>query len=163
VTPLDANARVAQSEATARTFASSSLPPGPIVPTAGGVAREASGPAKRGGRMGLLLGIVAAVATLAVGGAFAMRSHAPAPAPGIGSEPAAATHPVLAPVVTQPPPVETVVLAPAAAPSDAPKPSAAPTVHAAPGAPAPSQAKPAPRASGAGPALPTQLGDLKLH
>jgi serine/threonine protein kinase len=162
VTPLDASARVAQSEATARTFASTSLPPGPLVPTAGGVAREASGPAKRGGRTGLVLGIVAGIVTLALGGALAMRSHAPAP--GLGSEPAAATHAVPAPVVAQPPPVETAVLAPTAAPSDAPpKPSAMATAHAAPGAPASTPTKPAPRSSGAGPALPTQLGDLKLH
>jgi hypothetical protein len=161
VTPLDANARVAQSEATARTFASSSLPPSPIVPTAGGVAREASGPAKRGGRAGVVAGIVAGVVALAVGGALVMRSHGAVPAAGIASEPAGPARPATPPIVTQPPPVETAVLAPTAAPSDAPKPSATPTAQVTVGpAPAP---KPAPHPASPGPALPNQLGDLRLH
>jgi serine/threonine-protein kinase len=164
VTPLDASARIAQSEATARTFASSSLPPAPIVPTAGGVAREASGSAKHAGRggMGLVIGAVAGVLALGAVGAFAMRSHGPPPlAPqGITAEPAAATRTASPPAVAPPLPVETAVLAPTAAPSEAPKPSAAPTAHAAaPVAPRPSAQHP----SAAGQPLPTQLGDLKLH
>jgi len=164
VTPLDENARVAQSEATARTFASSSLPPAPIVPTAGGVAREASGPARRTGRggAGLVIGIVAGVLALGAVAALAMRSHgAPSlPPQGITSEPAAAMHPAAPPTVAQPLPAETAVLVPTPALSDAPKPSAAPTAHAAaPAAPKASAQHP----STPGQPLPTQLGDLKLH
>ena len=158
VTPLDENARIAQSEATARTFASDSIAPRPIVPTAGGVAREASGPAKRASKMGLAIGALAAVVAVAVGGVMALRSRE-APSPGIVLEPAAAVHAAPAPVVAQPPPVETAVLAPSPAPSEAPKPSASPAAHAT----AAPTAKPAPRPSAAGAALPTQLGDLKLH
>jgi serine/threonine-protein kinase len=164
VTPLDENARIAQSGATARTFASSSLPPAPIVPTAGGVAREASGPAKRAGRGGtaLVVGVVACVLALGAVGALAMRSHgAPTvPPQGITSEPAAAAHPASPPIVAQPLPAETAVLAPTAAPSEAPNPSAAPTAHAAPPATPKASAQ---HPSTPGQPLPTQLGDLKLH
>jgi hypothetical protein len=160
VTPLDANARVAQSEATARTFASTSMPPGPIVPTAGGVARETSGPAKRGGRTGLMLGVAAGVVALAVAGALAMRPHdGPSSSPPIISEPPAAARPAPAPIVAQPPPIESAVLAPTAAPSEAPKASASAHAATVPATPP----KPAPHAPGPGAPLPTQLGDLKLH
>jgi serine/threonine-protein kinase len=168
VTPLDASVRATQSEATARTYASSLTPPAPPVPTAGGVAREASGPARAKSRAGLVGGVVAGVVALGVAGVFAMRSHeAPGPPPRIGSEQAASTQsapPTPATAAPPPAPIETAVLAPTATPSEAPKPSATPA-HPAPTAPRTTAATTAPSAHPATPGapLPTQLGDLKLH
>jgi serine/threonine protein kinase len=163
VTPLDPAARAAPSEATARTFMSDSLAPPPAVaPTAGGVIREAvAQPSARAGRTGVVVAIVATVAVAILGGAFALRPHAP-PAGSIGTD-----HQALAPTNVPSAPEPTALVA-APAPTPAPAPVPPPTAsQKAPSAPLP---KPTPHvaasaAATGGPStpLPTQLGDLKLH
>jgi serine/threonine-protein kinase len=165
VTPLDASARATQSEATARTYASSLTPPAPPVPTAGGVSREAPGATKSKSRAGVVAGAVAGVVAIGVAGVLAMRSHeAPAQPPRIGSDHAATQSAPATPAVAPPAPIETAVLAPTAPAAEAPKPSATPA-HPAPSAPKGTAAATAPSARPATPGapLPSQLGDLKLH
>jgi serine/threonine protein kinase len=165
VTPIDEGARAKQSEATARTFASSQPPSLRPPETHVGVSRETGTGAPRGRavRTGVIIALVATA--VAVGtGLFAFRGRPSADR--TSAEPS-----------VPPPPAEPIAIAPPtalAAPS-APVVVLVPESPAAPLASRPgSPTKPAPRAS-AGPTpsattaatpqapLPTQLGDLKLH
>ncbi len=170
VTPLDMNARAAPSEATAQTFASDSLmPPAPVIPTAAGVTREATGPSKRGGgRAGVAIGVAAALLATAGAGVVVLRSRAPGTAAttNVGPDHSAAGQPM---VTTAPPsPIESAVLVerPAPVPSAIAAPSAKPLASAS-AAPRAADVS-TPKAPSRGPAtpatsLPSQLGDLKLH
>jgi serine/threonine-protein kinase len=168
VTPLDISARAAPSEATAQTFASDSILPAHVLPTAAGVTREATGPSKRSGsRTGVAIGMVAAVLATAATGVVVLRARAPATGTA-GPDHSAVAQPMV--TVAPPSPVESAVLVerPAPEPSASSVPSAkaaVPVVPRAAEAPAP---KAAPRGPAPGPTppatpLPSQLGDLKLH
>jgi eukaryotic-like serine/threonine-protein kinase len=177
LTPAAESARVSKSEATARTFPSfkDSAAPTPKPPsTEVGVTKEAAATrasATHPSRKGLV--IVAVAAAIAAGAGFvALRGHSPA-SPPIQPEPSAAAlpPPASAPV---PPPAsaapssQTVLVAPEESPLLAPplpSSSAAPPAHVAPTAKSGPHVATPPPATAANPnaALPTQLGDLKLH
>ncbi len=172
LTPVDESSRVNQSEATARTFATTQPPPRPPS-TEVGVAREATPtpPREKSGRNGIALGIVAAAA-VAVGGAMFVRAqgrHVEAPADSAAraavAPPPAVPVPPPAPAAPIAPANTTVVLAPEPSAAPAPPPAApsarlAPTSRPLPPHPSATAAPP----PGPGPApLPTELGDLKLH
>lgn len=178
LTPAAESARVSKSEATARTFPSfkDSTAPTPKPPsTEVGVTKEAAATrasATQPSRKGVV--IVAVAAAIAAGAGFvALRAHSPA-SPPIQPEPSAAAlpPPASAPVAPPPPSAAPSSQAVLVAPEESPLPatSAAPAAHAAPTAkPGPHVAAPPPPPGTAtattapNAALPTQLGDLKLH
>jgi hypothetical protein len=180
VTPAAADVRVTQAEATARTYASDGDALRPAS-TSVGVTRESDValPTAHPRRTGLVVAI-AAVLVAAIAGTSLMFLHRGAPASERATtDPMVAAPPpnafVLPPAsgaVTGPsaaiaPAAPSVVLAPEVSPT---APSAQPSAHAtAPTRPVPrgsatSRVSPeTPPATPPGAALPTQLGDLKLH
>ena len=168
VTPVVEAVRATQAEAMARTHASDGAALRPAS-TSVGVTREsnAADAQPRARSTGVVVAI-AAVVVAAVAGTGFLLLHGSSPAPGIEKS-AVEPPPLPAPsAVVLPPPAipaapTAIVLAPES--TEQPAPSSLPSAH-------PGPARPSPRASASAgatpiaptsPALPSQLGDLKLH